>query len=388
VRARSSGRVSGPAIARGFALPAALLTLVVIAALAAGAFFAALQETRMGRNERLAEAAFDAAEAGLSVVLARGRAGAWSALEAGDSVTVAERLPGGSGGFEATVLRLNGRLFLLRSAGSDAGGRTSRTLAMLARASAVGERFTAALSVAGGVGIGTGASVEGRDTDPPGWTGCDTAGRDTVAGLALPQGTTLLVPASCAGESCIGGAPPVRRDSLLRVAGVLTDGDSAWVRLAALADKVVGVAGAGARLTPGPVGTALACEAAVAANWGEPGRPPQVPGCQGYRPVILARGDLILEGGRGQGVLLVEGDLTLTGPAEFYGVVLVRGRLRATAEGARILGWVGVEGGAGGAEAALLEGTAIAFSRCAVGPAWARIAPVRRLPERGWAYLY
>jgi hypothetical protein len=209
-----------------------------------------------------------------------------------------------------------------------------------------------------------------------------------VAGLALQPGAALLAPASCAGDGCVEGAPPVRRDSLLRVAALLTDGDSSWTGLAALAETVVGVGGASTRLTPGPVGSALDCEGSVAGNWGEPERPPQVPGCQGYRPVILSRGDLILDGGRGQGVLLVEGDLTLTGATTFFGVVLVRGRLRATGTGGRVLGWVGVEGGAGASDAAVLEGTGIGFSRCAIAPAWARIAPIRPLPERGWAHFF
>ena len=49
----------------GFALAAAVLALLILSALAAGAFYAAFEEVRIGRNSRAAEAAFEAAEAGL-----------------------------------------------------------------------------------------------------------------------------------------------------------------------------------------------------------------------------------------------------------------------------------------------------------------------------------
>ena len=43
-----------------------------------------------------------------------------------------------------------------------------------------------------------------------------------------------------------------------------------------------------------------------------------------YAPLLWARGDLELRGGRGQGILLVDGDLVVSQGAEFHGVVITR----------------------------------------------------------------
>ena len=53
------------------------------------------------------------------------------------------------------------------------------------------------------------------------------------------------------------------------------------------------------------------CDTKVETNWGEP----TVPGdpCFDYFPIIYHNGNLKLQGGRGQGILLVEGDLVASG---------------------------------------------------------------------------
>lgn len=99
------------------ALPLALLALVVIAALVAGAFASAFVEQRVGRNTLYTVQAAGAAEAGVAAVV-----GAWDThglglLAAGESVVLAsERLPGSSA-YTPTVSRLNGELFLVRVEG-------------------------------------------------------------------------------------------------------------------------------------------------------------------------------------------------------------------------------------------------------------------------------
>jgi hypothetical protein len=56
--------------------------------------------------------------------------------------------------------------------------------------------------------------------------------------------------------------------------------------------------------------------------------------------VIHASGDLTVNGGRGQGVLLVDGDLVLGGNFDFFGLVVVQGQLAIAAGGAHISGAV------------------------------------------------
>jgi hypothetical protein len=110
---------------RGMALPLALLALVVIGALVAGGFAAALLEQRIGRNLLFAAQAEGAAAAGALGVLDEWTAGGFGLLAPGDSAVLpAVRLPGGAAHW-STVSRLNGELFLVRVEGvrADADGR-------------------------------------------------------------------------------------------------------------------------------------------------------------------------------------------------------------------------------------------------------------------------
>jgi len=123
---------------RGMALPLALLALVVIAALVAGGFAAALLEQRIGRSALYVVQAAGAAEAGVAAVV-----GAWNdhglgPLAPGDSAGLPTvRLPGRAA-YSPTVSRLNSELFLLRVAGvrNDAGGGVlaRREVGLLVRA--------------------------------------------------------------------------------------------------------------------------------------------------------------------------------------------------------------------------------------------------------------
>jgi hypothetical protein len=139
---RGPGPVGGAE--RGFALAAAVLALLILSALAAGAFYAAFEEVRIGRNSRAAEAAFEAAEAGLGRAAADGPRGGWGAMPVGDSSLFAGVLPAGAGRFSGAFLRLNGQLFLIRSTGTDAAGEGQRTVAALARLDTVGASLPAA----------------------------------------------------------------------------------------------------------------------------------------------------------------------------------------------------------------------------------------------------
>jgi hypothetical protein len=99
------------------ALPLALLALVVITGLVAGAFAPALVEQRMARNVLYAVQAAGAAETGAAAVVGGWDAHGLSLLGPGQSRSLpGERLPGPSA-YAPTVSRLNGELFLVRVEG-------------------------------------------------------------------------------------------------------------------------------------------------------------------------------------------------------------------------------------------------------------------------------
>ena len=132
--------------------------------------------------------------------------------------------------------------------------------------------------------------------------------------------------------------------TLLPPAGVLTDTvDAPWLGLldfpSLLARAPVLVSGAG---TPGPVEAFGACVEVAPWGWGDPeesGRP-----CGAHLPLRASPSDLSVVGGVGQGVLAVDGDLTLTAGARYYGLVVVRGALRLE-DGASLDGFAVALGG-------------------------------------------
>lgn len=90
-------------------------------------------------------------------------------------------------------------------------------------------------------------------------------------------------------------------------------------------------------------------------NWGAPTEPDGP--CGGRRATRYVEGDLVMVGGEGQGLLLVEGSLTLEDGAVFAGLVVVRDTLRLDS-GARITGFARSGGPAVLGSGALVRGRA------------------------------
>ena len=65
--------------------------------------------------------------------------------------------------------------------------------------------------------------------------------------------------------------------------------------------------------------------------------------CVAYRPLVRSQGSLIVNGGQGQGVLLIAGDAIFRSAARYYGLVVVAGDLEITEE-SEIYGLVRVRG--------------------------------------------
>jgi len=104
------------------------------------------------------------------------------------------------------------------------------------------------------------------------------------------------------------------------------------------------VEGAG---TPTPVEHFGACAPYEPWGWGDPHRPLRP--CGAHLPLRTSLGDLSVIGGAGQGMLVVDGDVTLTAGARYYGFVLVRGALHID-------------------DGAAVEGLAVALGGINVGP--------------------
>jgi hypothetical protein len=140
---------------------------------------------------------------------------------------------------------------------------------------------------------------------------------------------------------------------------------------------------------PAYTGNPAKCDKTVQTNWGEP--TVKTDPCFDYFPVIYYKGDLKLQGDRGQGVLLVEGDLTITGSMIFYGPVFITGTLSAAGnnkQGAKFYGGV-VAGNVLLDDVSKLSGQAtIEYSSCAIKRALQNSANPTALNERSWVQLY
>jgi hypothetical protein len=98
--------------------------------------------------------------------------------------------------------------------------------------------------------------------------------------------------------------------------------------------------------TPRPLSSGGECLTGVVWNWGD--QRADAP-CSDFAAVRGSRGSLIVDGGVGQGLVLVDGDLTLRGTHQFRGLLLVSGMLR-------------LDGGA------IVEGMALALGGVEIGP--------------------
>ena len=166
-------------------------------------------------------------------------------------------------------------------------------------------------------------------------------GLDTLFRVPPPPWADLAGPA-------LGSDPEPRVEDLeLPSLGLLDHGallDGASLRASGL-------------VSPTPRGVGGGCDRASALNWGAPLNP--LDPCASYRPVVVSEGSLTMEGGVGQGLLLVVGDAVVSSGANYYGMVLVAGDL-SVRSGARINGLLRVTG-----SVRLEGGSSISGSACA-----------------------
>jgi hypothetical protein len=248
-----------------------------------------------------------------------------------------------------------------------------RTISALVRLVPPRVDALAAVTVGGPIALLDGASVDGRDTTPPGWAACAGPAVDTAAIVAPGQGAVTTAP-----QSTMHGALK-QQSAAADISTYTTYGAESWSTLASRADVVVDVAG-GAR-SPTPRSAGAACVLG-ADTWSEPLRGGSaVDACATTFPIVLARGGLALHDGRAQGVLLVDGDLDLDGTFTFAGVIVVHGALHADHGALRLHGALLVSGGG----TALGDGSDVRFSRCAVTRALDGVARAEALRRRSWA---
>lgn len=343
----------------------------------------------MSRNAALQARALTAAEYGLNDVMTVGnwQSGWNTATTNGLLATLS--YPPGDGAFDTVrVTKLNDAMFLVTSTGrvgSATGAQARHRVGAMVTLAVPQLNMLGALTTRGSAKIGGSSYLDGNDTTYAGWN-CPPAGTG-VAGLTMPD-TSQISTSGCSNLSCIAGSPKVS-------ANPAAGNDSTyfnfgpglgWSDLVAMASKTyasgTNLNGMIASVTGG------VCNTGSSTNWGDPlHTDPTLAPCQSYFPIIYAQGNLKLTGGEGQGILLVEGDLTVTGGMEFYGPVIVKGSLSTTGTGGHFNGGV-MAANVDLEQNVLLGDAVIHFSSCAVNKALKGVATPMFMPGRSWTELY
>jgi hypothetical protein len=163
-----------------------------------------------------------------------------------------------------------------------------------------------------------------------------------MPGIRVPDDSDLRFIGSCSGASCVEGG--VEEDPSVTDSTFFNYGDLDWDGLVAYATKRL-AAGNYQNLAPSVTDDDL-CDISDPTNWGDPLNDDEP--CTNYFPIIYVAGDLTVNTGVGQGLLLVDGDLNAQGNFTFYGIVIVRGRLRTSGSGNHFNGGVGPQRHASG----------------------------------------
>ena len=362
----------------GVALPMAVFALLVIGALVGTSLVLGRQELAVGGGTLRLQEALAAAEGGMHLQVALWDPAVLNTLATGDSVAFSGTLPTG-GWYRGATRRLNELLFLVRSEGFSQDSGARQEVGMLVRLRPVELRLTAGLLTRGAKAVRELARIDGSDRAPAGWSDCGPA-QSGVAGIHIPEASDVSV-GGCAGPPCVIGSPDVRADPGLDSAALVTFGGTGFDELRSRA--TVTVPGGTRQIAPSLIGGV--CNVLDPDNWGSPLQPGGP--CGSRFPIVWTEGDLTITGGQGQGVLIVDGDLSLGGGFEFYGVILVRGRIATVGPGGTVFGGV-VAANTRGLQNDVGGNAVIQFSACAADRGLRRSAVAFPLRSRSWVGLF
>ena len=366
---------------RGAVLLVAIIGLIVAGTLVTALVSVSVTDHREGRNTRATGQAFAAAEDGLSATVGNWSGGTYNGLAVGDSLVQTGTTANATGSYTTTIKRLNNELFIIDALGNDANSGARQRVGAFVKLRLLEMDIQAALTTRGPTRVGGSAQIDGMDEDPTGWTGCPAD--SDLAGIRLPNPSDLNLQGSCSDGSCIDGVPDVQDDPTVGDSTFFQYGDMDWDGLVAMANKLLPPA---TYTGIGPIfdGTG-SCDRAALRNWGDPLTPTST--CGGYFPIMYSPGSMNISGGSGQGILLVEGDLSVQGGFEFFGIIIVKQSLKTTGTGGHFNGSV-MAANVDLDQNTVLGNAIINYSGCAVQRALTAAGTGAQLRSRGWLYSY
>jgi hypothetical protein len=350
-----------------------LLALVVLSMVAVASIQTAGHERQAGAGSLQSTKAFYAAEAGAHAVITEWDSARYDTLapNPGDSADLGWRtLPDNGVAYRPVFHRVDDggdQLYILTVEGSDGPQQGQREIGVLLRPGFLLPK--AAFTTRGTVSLveDEASSIDGNDTNPPGWT-CDSTG-PAVPAVEVAAGTSVLQ-----GYGTLLGNPTIRVDSTMDDTRFTQFGSHTYADLVAMADK--SYADSMPAMFVGPVEVEGVCDTTALNNWGDPLNPGSP--CSDYFPIIHFSSPSnvqisLQEGSVGQGILLFDSRLdqdALSG-LHFYGLIITQNRCDFEHE-SELYGALLCSNPYNGTQQNF-NATAIHYSRCALEKATARV---------------
>ena len=365
---------------KGAVLALTLVVMVVLMGMIGATFVAVHGDQSISRRLLLKNQAEAAADAGLYSLLTHWDTRIYNTIEVGESAKIPAGTSHGGATYSGTLNRLGSGIFLASIEGVSRTGRERQRSGALFRLHSPRLLPRAALETRGKLHIGPLVKVSGHDTEPLGWS-CP-APEVTIAGLRISSpNATNPVPTGCTTDECLRGQPGFITDTEVEASGVFDFSGSMVDDLRVVARHTL----TGGSVRPSPKNENGTCVTESQDNWGNP--IDRSGPCGDYLPVIFSNGDLTVDGGFGQGVLVVSGNLAVMGGFQYRGVVVVAGIFSSIGEGSRIDGAV-IAANSNLGEQIVDGATVIRYSSCAVARAMGGLGRGVLLRERSWLDLY
>ena len=367
----------------GMALPMVLGSIIVIGTLIAGVMYLATQDFRVGANTLNETRAEAAAELGLNRLTTDWDQTKNTTMVAGDTTRLTYTDVSGAS-VNVFVTRLPGPFFWAVSEAQTRGNSlqfgSRRRFGELFRLNVPAVNFLGAVTAAGNIKVSGNVTVNGNDANPSGWA-CSGTLTNKPGAVITPTATQTIN-----GSVSINGNPPYTTNAAAGDTNTYFNyGGSTYTSLAAMAN--ITLAG-GTYNGMAPAVSGGVCNKTSTNNWGDPVRHTPAAVCESYFPIIHITGDATLSNGTGQGILLIDGDLTKAGNFTFYGVVIARGTVRSSGSNNGITGIVMAAAVDLGDAVTLSGSTTIQYSSCAVAQALSSSASLTTAKGRAWVNLY
>ena len=377
---------------RALALPMVLGAITLIGTLIAGVMYLATQDYRVGANSLNETRAEQAAELGLNRLTTDWDQTKNTSMVAGDTLTKSYTDVSGAT-VNVFVTRLQGPYFWAISEAQTRGNSLQygarRRFGQLFRLNTPSVNFLGAVTASGNVKVSGNVTLNGNDANPTGWA-CTNALTNMPGAVITPTATTTIK-----GSVIVTGNPPSTTSAAAGDTNTYfkygsTPDSPTYASLAAIANITL-PGGTYNGMTPNVVGGVLGVGGVCTPsdmNWGDAVRHIPATACENYFPIIHFTGDATLTNGSGQGILLVDGDLTEAGNFTFIGVVIVRGTVRASGNSNAVTG-VTMAAAVDLGDAVTLAGSAkVQYSSCAVQQALASSSNLKSVRGRAWVNLY